>query len=269
MERLLFDLGTEETFVPVEWVYKGKTRQAKHYFGQPTTDIAEQYLKNMNRIQRAVDGNVIETEFDSTDADLELWRQLKRRVEGYVVPGIGDIMIRKDWDDLVPITHKQAAAQAIFFLGVQDEEATSKDDGSTIELGFIEVRLKASQNGKLIKNLYHQFRDPTPSELREWNQMHALSKVELRRKERNYLFESILLREIKIYDAMFRAVDGYAFKGEPLAKMAVDLGILASMMNAVHKQFAITRAFEMVKAREVEQEKGPLGAAPSAGGSGS
>ncbi len=253
--QLYFDLGASETFVRIEWTYKGRPRSARHYFTRPSSADAEQYLKSMNRSQRAVEGDIIESSFDSTDADLVLWDKLIVRVEGYLATGLGDIMTKENWRELVPAPHKQAAAQGIFYLGLEPEKGASdeEDDGATFSpQGGLEVALQAMQNGILIKNLLHRFRHPKPSEMKEWNSMHAFNRVELRRKEKNYLFENNLRREIQLYDAMIYQVQGYLFNG----------GSFIELMDSVHKQMAITRAFEMVRMGEAKADD-PLAVTPS------
>jgi hypothetical protein len=249
-----FELMPAELWVKLE--YRGFPRT--HFFKKPTAEDCRLYLEGLHTTRSTDDLKTFESQFDGTDADLRLWESLIDRVEGYKSAKLdgADIMTSDKWRDLVPLPHKQAAAQALFVQGVEIRPA----EASEMIDDEIEISLQAMQNGQVFMGLIHRFRFPTPFELKEWNRSNARTRVEFKGKTMITHETSRFDLETKLYDWMIQSVFGYC-AGRASVIEGDNLGAL---MHPIHKTYAIKAAF----ASFLEESAGPLALNGSAPGSG-
>jgi len=219
-----------------------------HVFRRAELDDCLAYQRAIQSVTRTRDFNVIESEFDATQANLELWETLIIGVGGYRSRQHGEIGSQEDWRKLVPDAHKITAAEKLYYLGTDWEYIVK--DGYSDE---ITVALRARQNSQIVTKLAHRFREPLTSEQKEWNKFSALQKTEFVRGETVTHYQSRLREEIALYDAMILEIGGYTFNGVVIKAE----NEARAQMDPIHKSTALREAFRRIK-DAAEEETSPF-----------
>jgi hypothetical protein len=229
-------------------------------------DRGNKYLLTVGRIQKAqwmryFEGIVSTSEnqggkqvdsYDSTTARLELLEKVLIDASGYATSDGAPIKSKDGWQQLIPMGHRLAAANAL----VDVERAEPSDDGP-IMLGAEPVYLNAvwsaNDRGEMLKfrNLCHRFRSPSSEHQQRYSRASSRSFVVGGSRKGLTKWPGAQPALAELYDELIESVDGYTLNGEPLT----DRNSIAAEMDIYHKVSAAALLFSPAAANVVEEAK--------------
>lgn len=238
----LFELAREEILVPLKVTHAGHTYRVSHCLRPPAP--ADWYV-----YEAALEPAVEELPPDAaggepsyrlalraSDAALELWTRLIRRVEGYAAPAPAEA----DWADLIPLAHKEASVRALTLV------APARPDAATGPNGFfplvaeeVRVTLEAAAGGAAYPRLVHRFRAPSVEAERRYRRLLADNFIVRGSCAPRTLLPPRLPALVRLYDQLILGVEGYALNGHALCAAEP----IVQHMDAWHKRVAVEALF--------------------------
>ena len=232
----LFELAREEILVPLKVTHAGHSYRVCHRLRPPAPDDWYTYEA---ALQPAVEelGDAAEPSFRlvlrASEAALDLWTRLVRRVEGYALPP------GEDWQELIPLAHKEAAVRALTLVAPTPADAAGPNGFFPLAAEEVRVVLEAAANGAAYPRLTHRFRPPTVEAERRYRRLLADNFIVRGGRTPRTLLPPRLPALTRLYDQLILGVEGYTLRGRPLAS---SLDAVQSM-DAWHKRVAVEALF--------------------------
>lgn len=239
-------------------------------------------------------------EVRSTDAALELWHRLIRRVEGYrfasepvtlsasaegysfpPTSGHGSCPEQSrrisraespatnegasapegDWRSLIPLAHKEAAVRALTLVAPAPATLPGSANGHFPLLADeVPVVLEAALAGRAYPHLLHRFRPPSVADERIYRRLLAESLIVRGSRTPRTLIPARLPALVRLYDRLILSVAGYSLNGCPLSTPED----IARAMDAWHKRVAVQTLFGDFPAGVPAEEDAPTVSVESA-----
>jgi hypothetical protein len=189
--------------------------------------------------------------FDASAPGTELVQRNLIAAEGYATADGSAITATPDWQQLIPLRHRLAAANVLTSV----ERADPLDDGPLV-LGAEPVYLNAvwgaDADGSMRKyqNLCHRFKTPTDAHQRRFSRDASRSRIigGSRSGKTQWLGGRATL--VVLYDELIESVDGYTVDGKPLD----DPQEIARQMDTYHKVIAANQLFSPAMPKLSEEE---------------
>jgi hypothetical protein len=226
----------------------------------------KKYLLTVGRIQKAqwiryFEGIVSKSEtqagnrvdsFDSVTARLELVEKVLIDASGYATSNGAPIKSNGGWQQLIPLRHRQAAANAL----VDVERAEPLDD-DPIMLGaepiYLNAVWSADERGEMQKfrNLCHRFKTPSSEHQRRFSRDSSRTVIVGGSRKGVTRWLGVQATLVELYDELIEGVDGYTLNGEPLG--ARDQ--IVTEMDTYHKVAAADALFTPASANVIDEAK--------------
>jgi len=265
----LFELAPAEVVVPLQVTHAGHRYRVCHRLRPPAPDDWYTYEA---ALQPAVEelGDAAEPSFRlvlrASEAALDLWTRLVRRVEGYVLPNTsghdfsradseghphegptgglvsspaGGVGGNADWRELIPLAHKEAAVRALTLVAPARADAAGPNGFFPLAAEEVRVVLEAAANGAAYPRLAHRFRPPTVEAERRYRRLLADNFIVRGGRTPRTLLPPRLPALTRLYDQLILGVEGYTLRGRPLAS-SLDA---VQNMDAWHKRVAVEALF--------------------------
>jgi hypothetical protein len=232
----LFELAPAEVVVPLQVTQAGHSYRVCHRLRPPA---AEDWYVYEAALQPAVEelGDADEPSFRlvlrASEAALDLWARLIRRVEGYALPP-GD-----EWQGLIPLAHKEAAVRALTLVAPARADASGGNGFFPLAAEEVRVVLEAAANGAAYPRLAHRFRPPTVEAERRYRRLLADNFLVRGGRALRTLLPPRLPALTRLYDQLILGVEGYAINNQPPASRDQ----LLEHMDAWHKRVAVEALF--------------------------
>ncbi len=156
-----------------------------------------------------------------------------------------------DWRALVPLSHKEAAVNALTLVAPAASVATGEDtvaEGFPLRADERVVVLEAVRGGVAYPRLVHRFRPPTLDAERAYRRLLAETLIVRGTRTPRTLLPARLPGLVKLYDQLIVGVEGYVVNGQPPAS-----GLqIAQTMDAWHKRAAVQALFGELSASAPE-----------------
>ena len=254
----LFELAPAEVVVPLQVTHAGHRYRVCHRLRPPAPDDWYTYEA---ALQPAVEelGDPNEPSFRlvlrASEAALDLWTRLVRRVEGYALPpgasghdfsraetsvaNDGALAPEASWHDLIPLAHKEAAVRALTLVAPARADAAGPNGFFPLAAEEVRVVLEAAANGAAYPRLAHRFRPPTVEAERRYRRLLADNFIVRGGRTPRTLLPPRLPALTRLYDQLILGVEGYTLRGRPLAS-SLDA---VQNMDAWHKRVAVEALF--------------------------
>jgi hypothetical protein len=219
--------------------------EVRHRFARPTkTQLAERDSRVKNE-EIALDDNQIETIYDDDGANVELWNECAKEIQGYDL-GDGNLEWQAVTDavrSIMPSEHKLKAVAAMYFCTAEVEKA-SRNGHST---GFalmgateVKVRLVLGDKESAAYEIVHVLRRPTESEWTAYRRgIHRIVQVRGAKHPR-FITHSNLNTAVAFYDALLTRIEGATLSGASFDASNRDAFVHA--VDPIHKR-VVARAF--------------------------
>jgi len=189
--------------------------------------------------------------FDSSSARIALLEANLTDASGYKTADGSPVNAKPGWQQLIPLRHRQAAANALV-----DVERADPDEDAQLMLGADAVYLNAvwsaDEKGMVQKfnGLCHRFKTPTDEQQRRYSRDSSRSVIVggSRKAKTRWLGPQATL--VELYDELIVSVEGYAMNGGDLGG---DRDAIVSWMDAYHKVAAADILFSPAAANVVDE----------------
>jgi len=251
----LLELAPPELAVPLKVTHAGRTYRLRHLLRPPA---AADWFAYEAALEMAVeelppagdsDEPCFRLQVRSSDAALELWNRLARRVEGYDLPAVSprqaDLPAETDpdWRALIPLAHKEAAVNALSLVAPVQASAAASGISPNGHFPLLAnetaIVLEAVVAGVAYPRLGHRFRPPSVDAERAYRRLLAETLIVRGSRTPRTLLPARLPGLVRLYDQLILGVEGYALNGEPLT----DPRQIARVMDAWHKRVAVQALF--------------------------
>lgn len=237
----LFELVPEEIFVPLKVTHAGHTYRVSHCLRPPAPADWYAYEAALEPAVEELPPDAAGGEpsyrlaLRASDAALELWARLIRRVEGYAAPAPAEA----DWADLIPLAHKEASVRALTLVAPALADVAGPNGFFPLAAEEVRVTLEAAAGGAAYPRLVHRFRAPSVEAERRYRRLLADNFIVRGSRASRTLLPPRLPALVRLYDQLILGVEGYAFRGQPLAS---SLDAIQNM-DAWHKRVAVEALF--------------------------
>jgi len=211
-----FELEPEEIAVTIRFERSGRIYDLVHVFKRLMTK-GERVMLAQEASRQRIDGDTIYLIGDLEHKYAEVWGNMIKAVEGYMMDGksIG----LEEARDRIPPLHKRRAVEATDMVSVKSPEEASAGEGFDFAAPDLVVELDAGQGGEDIV-LRHIFSEPLQDD--DLKQLRGQA-VGIKTKGRELVADSARTLDLleKVYDRRIESVEGYLVDGRPLTP-AVD-----------------------------------------------
>ncbi len=240
---VLLDLATPRTIL---------LHAGKHVFTIHCRPVLKaDYLKYFSsiRITSEQSGKERVNTMDFDTPRVELAESVIESVEGYKVAGGGKLEDLPNWRSRIPLAHRLEVGSALTSV-----EVSKADDEYLIHPEGEEVSLDAtwSLDGKVVKfsGLKHLLKTPTAAQHQRFNREASRSLVVGGSRKGRTIYTGAQQVLCELYDELILSVDGYAWKGYPLA----DRATIVDVMDLHHKFTAAQELFKPMLAVSTEAD---------------
>lgn len=176
--------------------------------------------------------------YDSRSARVELVEKVLEDADGYATPDGGPISAVPNWQGLIPMSHRLAAADVLISVGRDPDDSPLMLGTETV---ILRARWGANDAGVLqeYSGLTHRFKTPSAEHQRRYQRAISRSMVDggTRTAKTVWLGAQRVLAEL--YDELIVSVDGYTLNGAPLNTIMA----IAASMDTYHKVAAAEQLF--------------------------
>ena len=252
----LLELAPAEIAIPLKVIHAGRTYRLCHLLRPPT---AADWFAYEAALEMAVeelppagdsDEPCFRLQVRSSDAALELWNRLARRVEGYDLPAASlrqaglPAETDADWRALIPLAHKEAAVNALSLVApVQASAAAapgiSPNGHFPLLANETAIVLEAIVAGVAYPRLVHRFHPPSVDAERAYRRLLAETLIVRGSRTPRTLLPARLPGLVRLYDQLIVGIEGYSLNGQPLT----DPHQVVRAMDAWHKRVAVQALF--------------------------
>ena len=252
----LLELAAPELPIPLKVSHAGRTYRVRHFLRPPAPADWFAYevalAMAVEELPPAPDSPghgpafgeepTFKLHLRSTDAALELWDRLARRVEGYQLPPSNQD--QPDWRTLIPLAHKEAAVHALTLVAPAALAPDSTNNDPTnydfpLLADEVPIVLEAVVAGVAYPRLVHSFPPPSVEAERTYRRLLAETLLVRGSRSPRTLIPSRLPALVRLYDRLILTVSGYSLNARPLT----DPAEIARVMDAWHKRVAVQALF--------------------------
>lgn len=169
--------------------------------------------------------------------------------EGYKVEGGVDITSLPNWIERIPLSHRRqvAATLADVRLSASVEEFVIRAEGEEVSLDCTWSLNEETGAMTGFQGLKHLFKTPTAAQQKRYNQAASRSIVVGGSRNGRTIYTGAQEVLCELYDELILSVDGYSWKGDPLADPK-------SLMDLHHKFTAAQELFNPSSTVSTEAE---------------
>jgi hypothetical protein len=237
----MLDVSAKERMYKVSET-RGSTKVVvKHFFRLPTVEDWERYFRGSSKLGTSRGRDTFELTAEIEERNTELWTALIMRVEGYVMGGT-PLMDKEDWQDLIPVDHKNNAIAGFVTAWVPDEDVEEE----VLDLGALTVdvilNVLHNEGDKVVPTeLKFVFSTPDASDYKAHSRTQGRMRL-TRTKERNVSSISVptdIKPFVRLFDKLIQSVSGFVADGKPI--MESDNWI--ALIDAFYKREAVNQLF--------------------------
>jgi hypothetical protein len=213
----------------------------RHIFRRIERADADAYFA-ATQIATQRSGQTVENEIDIGSAELKLYERAAVRIEGYGLSDGRDLMQLPNWKSRVPGGHRIRAVDFLMKVTTSQGSGAQPIDPEYDVVSLDAIWTEGAIGGSMYwyRGLVHRFTPPTDAHWKKFNNFKTRSVAVGGSRIQKTIYPKLDGVLGDIYDELIVSVDGYSFRGAPLA----DKATVVAQMDRFHKIAAVGALFD-------------------------